>query len=368
MADLQLQNLSRLYGDFPALRGIDLTVEQGQFVSLLGPSGCGKSTTLSIIAGLDRPTTGSVAIRGRVVADAERNVFVPPEDRGLGLVLQSYALWPHMTVRQNVMLPLTIRKIPKARRQALVEEYLSLVELSDYADRYPHELSGGQQQRAALARTLVYQPVILLLDEPLSNVDAKLRERARGWLRNLQRKFAVTTIFVTHDQAEALAMSDRIAVMSDGRVVQYGTPAEVYSSPNSPFVADFVGSCNFLNGRLVRRNGSNIGEIAVAGQEIAAPIPADVAIGAPVVVSVRPERMRLDHANAPADDNRLQARISHSEFLGSRCLYHAELGDQGVRFECLETTLGENVTLRFARDDCFVFDAGAGRARPSAGK
>ncbi|WP_172292117.1 ABC transporter ATP-binding protein [Pseudoruegeria sp. HB172150] len=352
MADLSLKNVSRHFGGFAALKDLSLDVREGEFVSLLGPSGCGKSTTLGLIAGLDQPTSGRIMVGGRVVADGDNGTFVPAEDRELGLVLQSYALWPHMTVRGNISLPLEIRKVPKKRRGELVEEYLSLVEMSDYVDRYPHELSGGQQQRIALARTLVYEPVVLLLDEPLSNVDAKLRERARTWLRRLQRHFAVTTIFVTHDQSEALTMSDRVAVMSEGRLVQFGTPEEVYARPGDPFVADFVGSSNLIKGVLEIAGGD--ARLVVGDRTIRVQKPQAIDAGGPVTMAVRPEKIRV---LAPGDDrdNVLDIEIKDSDFLGARSLYHADLGGQAIRFESRANDLRGPVRVGFSADDCFVF-------------
>lgn len=350
MADLKLTSVSRKYGGFDALKDLDLTVRDGEFVSLLGPSGCGKSTTLALIAGLDNPTAGQIEIDGKIVADASSRRFVPAEQRNLGLVLQSYALWPHMTVAQNVGLPLEIRNVPKAERKARTQEYLGLVEMGGFEDRYPHELSGGQQQRVALARTLVYEPILLLLDEPLSNVDAKLRERARMWLKALQRRLKVTTIFVTHDQSEALALSDRIAVMSEGRLVQAGTPLEIYRNPKAPFVADFVGSANFMKGRV----GAS-GKIILHG---GAPIRAstDLPSGAEVVVALRPEDLSPVRPGE-STDNAVSVKIVAKDFLGPRCIYHARLGDQDLRFESTELFLEGEIAVGFSKDVAFVFEA-----------
>jgi iron(III) transport system ATP-binding protein len=358
MADLKIENLSRRYGPVAALKDLNLEVADGEFVSLLGPSGCGKSTTLGIIAGLDQPTEGRITVGGRVMADAEKGILIAAEDRDIGLVLQSYALWPHMTVRQNISLPLEIRGITKSKRNDRIDEYLSFVEMGAYGDRYPHELSGGQQQRVALARTLVYEPVMLLLDEPLSNVDAKLRERARTWLRQLQRRFGVTTIFVTHDQSEALTMSDRIAVMSEGKMMQYGTPIEVYSRPNAPFVADFVGSSNFLSGSLLKTSG--LAQMQVGDGVIRLPNTDHIAAGSAILLAVRPEKIKVVSRNETRDtrdDNLLKAKIVHRDFLGSRCLYHAETGGQTVRFESSDLTLSDDVQIGFSSDDTFVFRA-----------
>jgi iron(III) transport system ATP-binding protein len=357
MADLRLEGLSRVFGTQTALEAMDLYVEDGSFVSLLGPSGCGKSTTLGLVAGLDRPTTGRITVGGQTMADAASGLFIQPEERGVGLVLQSYALWPHMTVRQNVRLPLEIRRMSRAQREQRVDEYLALVEMEPYGDRYPHELSGGQQQRVALARTLVYEPVLLLLDEPLSNVDAKLRERARGWLRQLQRKFAITTVFVTHDQSEALTMSDRIAVMSQGKLVQYGAPAEVYARPNSPFVADFVGSSNFLRGRLSRRLDGGVGEIDIDGMPVRARVDSAIALDSPVVLSVRPEHITVADGAVGPDSNLLRATVSYFDFLGPRCLYHAKAAAQTIRFESPHASLCGELAVSFPVEQSFVFAA-----------
>src|ERR671924_426453 len=206
MAELAVEGLVRTFGTVRAVDDVSFTVKDGEFLTLLGPSGCGKSPTLAAIAGLDRPDGGRISLGDRIFFDGATNAFVPPEAREVGLVFQSYALWPHMTVRENLEFPLKLRKIAQADRAKRIREALELVEMADYDDRYPHALSGGQQQRVALARTLIYRPSLLLLDEPLSNLDAKLRERARTWLRHLQNQVRVTTVYVTHDQSEALAL------------------------------------------------------------------------------------------------------------------------------------------------------------------
>ena len=224
MAELRVEGLVKLFGAIRAVDNISFTVGDGEFLTLLGPSGCGKSTTLAAIAGLDRSDEGRILLGDHLFFDGARGVFIPPERREVGLVFQSYALWPHMTVAENLDFPLRLRKMPRAQRAERVAEALALVEMSEYGDRYPFALSGGQQQRVALARTLVYRPSLLLLDEPLSNLDAKLRERARSWLRHLQRNLRVTSVYVTHDQSEALALSDRIAVMNGGKIVQLAEP------------------------------------------------------------------------------------------------------------------------------------------------
>src|SRR3954470_4762976 len=250
MAEVVIENLTCRYGSVTAVENLNLTIADGEFVTLLGPSGCGKSTTLAALAGLDVPYSGRITVGGRAFFDSSKGVHLDPEQRNCGLVFQSYALWPHMTVAQNCELPLKLRKVPSAERGKRVAEALQLVEMDAFAARYPHELSGGQQQRVALARTLVYRPILLLLEEPLSNLDARLREKSRVWLAQVTRQVGLTTVYVTHDQSEALSLSDRIAVMSQGRVSQLGTPEEIYDRPSDPFVADFIGSSNFLRGRV----------------------------------------------------------------------------------------------------------------------
>ena len=366
MAELRIEGLTRRFGALDVLRGIDLQVRDGEFMSLLGPSGCGKSTTLSLIAGLERPSGGSIWIGGCVVAGPGHR-FVPPEARGLGLVPQSYALWPHMTVRGNVGFPLEIRGGRRADRDRRVDECLALVEIGGLAERYPHELSGGQQQRVALARALAYQPTILLLDEPFSNVDAKLRERARSWLRRLQRRIGLTTVFVTHDQAEALTMSDRIAVMSEGAIVQVGTPVEVYTRPSTAFVADFIGSSNLLSGTATRlADGSLMVEIGT-GRAVAVRDGSDFRSGDAVLVAVRMEQVVAampevaPHAGPDAVPgmNWVPFVLEQSDYVGGRWLHHGRVGAQAFRVESAEATMPPAAGLAFAPEACIVFEAGS---------
>ncbi len=231
MPDVKVTRLNKQFGDNTVLDDVDFTIRDGEFFTLLGPSGCGKSTTLNCIAGLEEPTSGAIVVGDSTFVDTARRIFVPPEGRNLGMVFQSYALWPHKTIADNLAMPLQIRKIGKDEQRRLIDDALDKVGLQQMRGRYPHQLSGGQQQRVALARALVYSPTVLLLDEPLSNLDAKLREQARAWLKRLQEELGITTVYVTHDQDEALALSDRIAVMSGGRMLQVGTPTEIYETP-----------------------------------------------------------------------------------------------------------------------------------------
>jgi iron(III) transport system ATP-binding protein len=251
--DIALDRISKSFGATEVLKEVGFTAASGELFTLLGPSGCGKTTTLQSIAGFVAPDEGVIRCGGEVLVDAGRRVSVPTEQRDLGMVFQSYAVWPHMSVGENVAFPLRIRGLRKAERRSRVKDMLALVELDDMSERYPHELSGGQRQRVALARALVYSPRLLLLDEPFSNLDAKLRERARSWLRQLHRQLGLTTLFVTHDQDEALAMSDRILVMDRGVVQQVGAPEEIYRRPANEFVATFIGRCNVLRATVTAR-------------------------------------------------------------------------------------------------------------------
>src|SRR5580765_5762424 len=239
----------------PAIDGVSFAVPAGEIVVLLGPSGCVKTTTLRCVAGLEHPTSGDISIAGRLVSSPTRGILVPPRSRDLGMVFQSYAVWPHMTVRQNVVYPLKHRKLSRADAKAKVDETLALVGLSEYADRPVVALSGGQMQRVALARSIVYRPQLLLLDEPLSNLDAKLRLRLRDDLRVILKQTGMTALYVTHDQAEAVVLGDRIGVMRDGKLLQMGTPDEIYNRPADLFVANFTGATNELAGTLIARDG-----------------------------------------------------------------------------------------------------------------
>jgi iron(III) transport system ATP-binding protein len=363
MPRLSVQNLTKRFGGTPALDGISFDVEDGKLVTLLGPSGCGKSTTLFAIAGLDRPTGGRITLGGRVLFDGEAGVAIAPEARNCGLVFQSYALWPHMTVRENVTFPLKIRGA-RARAAAVeVDRVLELVEMLPFADRHPHELSGGQQQRVALARTLVYQPSLLLLDEPLSNLDAKLRERTRGWLKELQSRLRLTTIFVTHDQTEALSLSDRIIVLDRGRIMQIGTPQEIYRYPTTPFIADFIGGSNFLPGTV---NALVDGQAHISlpdGQILsAAAMSPALAPGQRVTVAIRPQSFHLvsgvtaEGAAAETHNaNLLRGRIVQREFLGSCYQYSVSIADRLVRFEAAEDLASNDATLAVQAGSCTVF-------------
>ncbi len=359
MADVVIEGLTCRYGGVTAVDSLSISIADGEFLTLLGPSGCGKSTTLAALAGLDVPHAGSLRVGGEVYFDAGSGRNLPPERRSCGLVFQSYALWPHMTVAGNCEFPLKLRRVPTAERRARVKEALGLVEMNDFADRYPHQLSGGQQQRVALARTLVYRPQVLLLDEPLSNLDARLRERSRVWLSQVTRQVGLTTVYVTHDQSEALALSDRIAVMNRGRVSQLGTPQEIYDHPADPFVADFIGSSNFLEGHICgsARDGRYTVELP-GGQRILALSAKSFAAGTAVLLALRPERLGI-RATRPAGDgqNLVQARLTGRSYLGARTLYLMDVGGTALRVESEVLFDSGEVWVEIPESSCVLFAA-----------
>jgi len=287
---VQLRHISKSFGSVKVLDDIDLDVAEGSFTSLLGPSGCGKTTLLNIMGGLERPTGGQISFGNDLIYSAEDAVNLPTEKRNVGYVFQSYALWPHMTVLQNVGFPLRIRGLNPAERDKRAREMLERLELGTLADRYPYQLSGGQQQRVAIARSLVYQPRLLLLDEPLSNLDAQLRERARAWLKSVHETFGLTIILVTHDQAEALSLSDHIVLLSKGRIEQQGPAISIYEQPRTAYAAEFVGSANVLtgtvgpDGKTIITNGTSI-LMTGAGQP-----------GASAGIAIRPQAIRFAEA------------------------------------------------------------------------
>jgi putative spermidine/putrescine transport system ATP-binding protein len=311
MARLQLTSVTKRYGEVRAADEVSLDVADGEFVVLLGPSGCGKTTTLRIIAGFVEPTSGSVRLGDRDVTT------LPPWKRNAGLVFQSYALFPHITVAENVAFGLEMRKVPKAEMPPRIAEALRLVRLDHLGDRLPRQLSGGQQQRVALARALVFRPDVLLLDEPLSNLDAKLRQDVRVEIRELQRKLGLTTVMVTHDQEEALTMADRLVVMNEGRIRQIGSQQDLYERPSDKFVADFVGRSTFIDG-IMERPGRFV---SAGGLVVACDGPASGAAS----LALRPERLALTKGAPPAVDNRYPGTVEFISYLGSQVDLHVRL-------------------------------------------
>jgi spermidine/putrescine ABC transporter ATP-binding subunit len=328
-AALRLDRVEKYYGATPAVAGVDLVVEQGMFVTLLGPSGCGKTTTLGLIAGFFRPTAGEIFLRGKAVAD------LPPFRRNIGVVFQDYALFPHMTVAENVAFGLEMRRVPRAETARRVADALELVRLRNVADRHPLEISGGQRQRVALARALVIRPDLLLLDEPLSNLDLRLREEMRIEILAIQRQLGIATVFVTHDQGEALVMSDRIAVMNAGRIEQFGTATQIYEEPATHFVAEFIGRMNFLPGVVLSVHAGNGVVSLPSGKTQTLVLPAGVAVGDRVEVTVRPERASLSKIEQTGDGLCLPCSVTNVLYLGSLREIHLRF-DGGERMGIVE--------------------------------
>jgi iron(III) transport system ATP-binding protein len=339
----------------PAIDGVSFAVPAGEIVVLLGPSGCGKTTTLRCVAGLEHPTSGEISIAGRTVSSPERGILVPPRSRDLGMVFQSYAVWPHMTVRQNVVYPLKHRKIARTDANRKVDEVLALVGLTEYADRPVVALSGGQMQRVALARSIVYRPQLLLLDEPLSNLDAKLRLRLRDDLRIILKQTGMTALYVTHDQAEAVVLGDRIGVMRDGKLLQMGTPDQIYNRPADLFVANFTGATNELTGTLVARNGE-FGVVDFGdGRKGEAALFHALELGEKVRIAVRPENIRIGQNGA----NAFAAHVRDRRYQGTQTVYEIDLF--GRRLEVLELgtaarhQVGVEASVSLPREGCWAY-------------
>jgi len=331
---LVVENLQKHYeldgAEVPVVKGVDFTIEPGTFYSLLGPSGCGKTTTLRCVAGLETSNGGSIRLDGDVLSTGDRHV--PPNKRDVGMVFQNYAIWPHMTVFQNAVFPLQVSggRLPKAQARTRAMEALELVQLDHLAERPATALSGGQQQRLALARALAHRPRLLLLDEPLSNLDAKLRDTMRTELRSLQRSLGISALYVTHDQSEALSMSDRVAVMNGGRIVQEASPRELYDRPADRFVADFVGRVNMIPAVVRDRDEHGDAVVEAFGTRMVTPCPGGVVRGEEVTITFRPESIRW-HDTAPAGrPNVLPARVVRVEFLGEIVEYEAEVHRDGT--------------------------------------
>ncbi len=349
MPFLELDNVQKKFAMTTAVALVNLKAERGEFVSFLGPSGCGKTTTLRMIAGFEAPSSGKITIDGVDITQR------PSNQRNIGMVFQSYALFPNMTVAANVGFGLKIAKKPPAEIQRRVEEMLTLIHMRNFADRYPAQLSGGQQQRVALARALAIRPQVLLLDEPLSALDAKIRVSLRNEIRAIQRQLGITTIYVTHDQEEALSLSDRIVVMNEGRVEQTGTPFEIYNFPQTPFVASFVGTLNVLHGHVL--DGAS-GRIVIDSQEIRAAKPLEHQRGEPTSIALRPEIISLDGINK--DGNHLRGKVEDVHFLGSIVRVRVRFDQNAVYFDQFNNPYlslpqrGELVTISFPPEAVLV--------------
>ena len=350
---LEIEKVRKQFGSTVVVRGFDLNVAPGEFVSFLGPSGCGKTTTLRMVAGFETPTEGAIRIDGRDVT------HLKPNQRNVGMVFQSYALFPNLSVADNIGFGLTIAKRSRAEIKARVAEMLALIKLPELGGRFPYQLSGGQQQRVALARALAVKPKVLLLDEPLSALDAKIRVSLREEIRALQRELGITTIYVTHDQEEALSMSDRVVVMNEGRVEQIGTPFEIYSFPRSRFVASFVGTLNIVDATVI---DPVRGRIAVDGQEIATTKGViDARAGEVRSIALRPEAIFLTGAGEGA--NTMQGEIDDVSFLGAIVRVRVRFAENVISLDIFNSTVtrpptrGETVTVSFMPDDVLVLDA-----------
>ncbi len=346
----------------PAIDGVNFAVPSGEIVVLLGPSGCGKTTTLRCVAGLEHPTAGTISIAGRVVSSPAHGILLPPRLRDIGMVFQSYAVWPHMTVRQNVIYPLKHRKIGRADAGRMVDEVLELVGLSEYADRPVVALSGGQMQRVALARSIVYRPQLLLLDEPLSNLDAKLRLRLRDDLRRILKATGMTALYVTHDQAEAVVLGDRIGVMRDGKLLQMGVPDEIYNRPADLFVANFTGATNEIAGTLIERNDT-FGTVDIGGgNRVEAMLLHGSRPGDKVRIALRPENVALGANNG---GGAFRARVLDRRYQGTQTVYDIDLA--GHKLEALELgtaarhEVGADASVSLPRDALWAY-----RERPGA--
>jgi iron(III) transport system ATP-binding protein len=351
MAELTVKDLRLRLGDNEILKGVSLNVPAGEVVALLGPSGSGKTTLLRAIAGLEQPHAGAIAIGDNVFYDSARGVDLPAEKRGLGLVFQSYALWPHRTVFDNVAYGLKLRGVSAAEIKTRVDKTLAQIGLGHLAQRFPHQLSGGQQQRVAIARALVYEPPVILLDEPLSNLDAKLREDARAWLRTLIVTLGLSAIHVTHDQVEAMAIADRVVLLSDGIVAQEGSPTALYNEPASLFAAEFMGSNNRLEGTLVDNSGGRA-TIDVGGERLTGQSRTQAATGAKAVGIVRLERV---HCAGTPGPNRLKMELKAPMYLGERWELVFSRGDLTVRaYAAAPLQPGEHY-VEFPADALWVF-------------
>ncbi len=354
MSDLIIEGLTKDFGKVRAVDNVSLTVKSGTLTTLLGPSGCGKTTTLNSIAGLDPIDAGVIRVGDFVLNDSKRGIALQPEERELGMVFQSYALWPHMKVYDNLAFGLKLKKVPDAEIKKRIRDTLELVGLSEMEQRYPFQLSGGQQQRVALARAVVAQPRLLLLDEPLSNLDAKVREQARFWLRDFQHRLGITTVYVTHDQAEALAISDMVAVMSAGKLLQYDPPLTIYEKPTSKFVADFIGVSSFLKGKIVER-ASRATRVQIETGEVLTSSRTPPACNE-VEIAIRSERIHL----VPLSDqssNTIPAQVTLGVYLGSKWQYLVETQAGPMRVETMDAAPGEQVRLAFAPEDLILLPA-----------
>ena len=357
MSTLRVEGLIKNYGSVRAVDDVSFEVEPGEFLSLLGPSGCGKTTTLRCIAGFERPDGGRISFDNEAITDIANGVFLPPNKRGFGMVFQSYAVWPHMTVFDNVAYPLKVEGgVPKSEISERVHAKLALVGLGDLDARFPTQLSGGQQQRVALARALVMEPRVLLFDEPLSNLDAKLRERMRFELMELQNNLGIPAVYVTHDQAEAMVISRRILVMERGKIAQMGRPEEIYERPATRFVADFIGLSNFVPAEVIASAGSGRWSVKCDLGERLCTSHRDHSPGEAVSLAIRPERVEI-LLDAVEDANAFEVTLRNAYYLGPYSEYFLNVGSQTIRAQHshpINVAPGQRLFARIAPEHCLV--------------
>ncbi len=361
MQDVRIEKLVKRFGDVTAVDGVDIHIPEGKIVTLLGPSGCGKTTTLRCVAGFENADEGRIWIGDRLIFDSKQKINISPQKRGMGMVFQSYAVWPHMSVYENIAFPLRIRKISGKEIDERVKSALNMVGIEELSKRLPSAISGGQQQRVAFARAIVYDPAVLLLDEPLSNLDAKLREHMRFEILELQRKLGVTTIYVTHDQEEAMVLSDEVMVMDLGKVIQRGGPEEIYFSPENQFVADFIGKINFLNG-VVQSTDAGRSVISIEDEGFKSEIlttHTDFSQGRKVLASVRPENIHIHTSKPDESVNMWMARLERKNFLGGLFDMVVSIGDKELRCRTpfvFDAKSGTDVYIHIKPEDVLLID------------
>ncbi|MBI2986195.1 MAG: ABC transporter ATP-binding protein [Deltaproteobacteria bacterium] len=361
-AALTLRGITKSFGPVKVVDDLSLEVEEGQLFTFLGPSGCGKTTTLRMIAGLERPDRGEILLKGRTIASHSKRIHLNPEKRNMGMVFQSYAIWPTMTVFQNVAYPLELRKMSRAVIKEKVRRVLSLVGLEELENRPAPRLSGGQQQRVALARALVYEPEVLLLDEPLSNLDAQLREQMRVELKLLQRRLGITLVYVTHDQLEALSLSDQVVVLSQGRIEQQGTPRHLYEQPQSAFVRDFLGKTIVLEGRVqaIEVRTIQVALTRAPGTPIDCPNHGSLAVRQDIYLSVRPEDIVIAEQDCEKGGNNLKGTIETMLFVGDRSECQVKVGGEKILVYVPRKKLfeaGQAISLHIPRDAVSLWPA-----------
>jgi iron(III) transport system ATP-binding protein len=361
MPEVRIEKLIKRFGKVTAIDGVDIHIPEGKIFTLLGPSGCGKTTTLRCLAGFENADEGKIWIGDQLIFDSRQKINISPQKRGMGMVFQSYAVWPHMSVFENIAFPLRIRKAPRGKINEQVARALSMVGIEELKDRLPSEISGGQQQRVAFARAIVYEPAVLLLDEPLSNLDAKLREQMRFEILELQRKIGVTTVYVTHDQEEAMVLSDEVLVMDFGKVIQRGDPEEIYFDPTNEFVADFIGKINFLNGTVANQK-EDISVVGINDEGFRSEVHStrtNYSKGQKVLVSIRPENIQIHTSKPDQEINTWPAKLIRKNFLGGLFDMVVEVKGKELRARTpfkVEATSGSEIFIHIPPKDVLLIE------------